>query len=80
MDVAEFRRLTVQVVSARNSETRAFTKAFDLAPGTLSGWSERTCADWRVWSSANDALRVAIAELETFLGPDCLWAARAGTS
>ena len=70
MDIAEFRRLTVRVVTTRNSETRAFLQAFDLAPGTLSGWSERTCADWRVWSRANDALRGAVAELEAFLGAD----------
>jgi hypothetical protein len=70
MDVAEFRRLTVRVVATRNTETRAFLKAFDLAPGTTSGWSERSCADWRVWSGANDALRGAVVELEAFLGPD----------
>jgi hypothetical protein len=69
MDVAEFRRLTVRVVATRNAETRAFLKAFDLAPGTTSGWSERTRADWRVWSGANDALRGAVVELEAFLGP-----------
>jgi hypothetical protein len=70
MDVAEFRRLSVRVVATRNSETRAFLKAFDLAPGTTSGWSERTCANWRVWSRANDGLRGAVAELEAFLGAD----------
>jgi hypothetical protein len=69
MDVAEFRRLSVRVVATRNSETRAFLKAFDLAP-TTSGWSERTCADWRVWCSANDTLRGAVGELEAFLGAD----------
>ena len=70
MDVVEFRRLSVRVVATRNSETRAFLQAFDLAPGTTSGWSERTCANWRVWSRANDALRGAVAELEAFLGAD----------
>ena len=68
MDVAEFRRLSVRVVATRNSETRAFIKAFDLAPGTTSGWSEQTCANWLVWNRANDALRGAVAELEGFLG------------
>lgn len=70
MDVGEFRRLSTRVVSTRNSETRAFLNAFDLTPGTTSGWSERTCANWRVWSSVNDTLRSAVAELEAFLGPD----------
>jgi len=70
MDVVEFRHLSVRVVATRNSETRAFLKAFDLTPGTTSGWWERTCADWRVWSSANDALRGAVAELEAFIGAD----------
>ena len=70
MDLAEFRRLSVRVVATRNSETRAFLKAFDRAPGTTSGWSERSCADWRVWCSANDTLRGAVAELEAFLGAD----------
>jgi hypothetical protein len=70
MDVVEFRRLSVRVVATRNSETRAFLKAFDLTPGTTSGWSERSCADWRVWSGTNDALRGAVAELEAFLGAD----------
>jgi hypothetical protein len=68
MDVAEFRRLSVRVVATRNSETRAFLKAFDLAPGTTSGWSEQTCANWQLWSSANDVLRGAVVELESFLG------------
>jgi hypothetical protein len=68
MDVAEFRRLTVRVVATRNWETRAFLQAFDLAPRITSGWSERTCANWRVWSHANDELRGAVAELEAFLG------------
>ena len=67
MDVVEFRRLTARVVATRNSESRAFLQAFDLAPGALSGWSERTCANWRVWSRDNDALRRAVAELEAFL-------------
>ena len=70
MDVGEFRRLSTRVVSTRNSETRAFLKAFDLVPGTTSGWSERTCANWRVWSRANDVLRGAVSELEVFLGAD----------
>jgi len=70
MDVGEFRRLGVRVVATRNSETRAFLKAFDLAPGTTSGWSEQTCANWLAWSRANDALRGAVAELEAFLGAD----------
>ena len=68
MDVAEFRRLTVRVVATRNWETRAFLQAFDLAPRITSGWSERTCANWRVWSRANDVLRGAVDELEAFLG------------
>jgi len=70
MDVAEFRRLSGRVVATRNSETRAFLKAFDLTPGTTSGWSERTSANWRAWSFASDALRGAVAELEAFLGPE----------
>ena len=70
MDVAEFRRLTIRVVATRSSEMRAFHQAVDLAPGTTAGWSERTCANWRVWSSANDGLRGAVAELEAFLGAD----------
>ncbi len=70
MDVVEFRRLTARVVATRNSESRAFLKAFDLAPGAISGWSERTCANWRVWSDSNDALRAAVAQLEAFLGAD----------
>jgi hypothetical protein len=67
LDLAEFRRLSVRVVATRNSETRAFLKAFDLAPGTMSGWSERTGADWRAWSRANDELRGAVTELEALL-------------
>jgi len=43
MDVVEFRRLTAQVVATRNSESRAFLHAFDLAPGAISAWPERTC-------------------------------------
>jgi hypothetical protein len=70
MDVAEFRRLSVRVVATRNSETRAFLKAFDLTPGITSGWSERSSSDWQVWDRANDALRSAVAELESFLGAD----------
>ena len=66
MDVVEFRRLTARVVATRNSESRAFLQAFDLAPGALSGWSERTCDKWRAWSRANDALRDAVAQLEDF--------------
>ena len=69
MDVVEFRRLTARVVATRNSESRAFLKAFDVAPGITSRWTERSCANWRVWSSANDALRDAVAELEVSLGP-----------
>jgi hypothetical protein len=74
MDVVEFRRLTARVVATRNSESRAFLQAFDVAPGVTFGWSERTCANWRVWSRANDALRGAVAELEAFLGADGLQA------
>ena len=70
MDVVEFRRLTARVVATRNSESRAFLQAFDLAPGAISGWSELTCANWRVWSRANDALRVAVAQLDAFLGEE----------
>ena len=70
MDVSEFRRLSVRVVATRNSETRAFLKAFDLTPGTTSGWLERSCANWQVWSSANEELRGAVGELEVFLGAD----------
>jgi hypothetical protein len=68
MDVAEFRRLSVRIVAARNVETRAFIEAFDLAPGTIAGWTEQSSADWRLWSRANDALRTSVAELEAFLG------------
>lgn len=67
MDVVEFQRLTARVVATRNSESRAFLQAFDRAPGPLFGWSERTCASWRVWSRDNEALRAAIAQLEDFL-------------
>lgn len=74
MDVAEFRRLTIRVVATRSSETRAFHQAVDLAPGTTPGWSERTCANWRTWSRANDALRGAVAKMEAFLGTDGLQA------
>jgi hypothetical protein len=70
MDVVEFRRLTARVVATRNSESRAFLQAFDLAPGAISGWSERTSANWRVWSRANDALRGAVEQLEAFLSTD----------
>ena len=70
MDIVKFRRLTIRVVATRSSETRAFHQAVDLAPGTTSGWSERTCANWRVWSRANDVLRGAVEELEAFLGAD----------
>ena len=70
MDVVEFGRLNARVVATRNSESRAFLEAFDRAPGALSGWSERTCANWRKWGRANDALRVAVAEIEAFLGAD----------
>ena len=67
MDVVEFRRLTARVVATRNAESRAFLQAFDLAPGALSGWSERTCAKWRTWDRDNDALRAAAAQLEALL-------------
>ncbi len=70
MDIAEFRRLTVRVVTTRNKETRAFLKAFDLAPGTTSGWPERTSADWRLWASANDELRGVVGELQAFLSAE----------
>jgi hypothetical protein len=80
MDVVEFRRLTVRVVATRSSEARAFHRAVDLAPGTTSEWSERTCANWRVWSRANDVLRGAVAELEAFLGPDGPRLANPGTT
>jgi hypothetical protein len=70
MDVAEFRRLTIRVVATRSSEMRAFHQAVDLSPGTTPGWSERTCADWRAWSRANDGLRGAVAQLEAFLVAD----------
>jgi hypothetical protein len=70
MDIVEFRRLTVRVVATRSSETRAFLQAFDRAPGITSGWSERSCANWLVWSRANDELRGAVADLEAFLGAD----------
>lgn len=70
MDIVEFRRLTARVVATRNSESRAFLKAFDAAPGITSRWKERSRANWRVWSSANDALRDAVAQLEAFLGAD----------
>jgi hypothetical protein len=70
MDVAEFRRLSVRVVTTRNLEMRAFRQAFDLTPGITPGWSERTCANWRVWSGANDALRGSVGELEAFLSAD----------
>ncbi len=70
MDVAEFRRLSVRIVATRNVETRAFLRAFDLAPGAIAGWSERASADWQAWSRANETLRGAVAELEAFLAPD----------
>jgi hypothetical protein len=70
MDVAEFRRLSVRVVATRNSETRAFLKAFDRAPGITSGWSERSCANWLAWSRANEELRGAVTELEALLDAD----------
>jgi hypothetical protein len=70
MNIVEFRRLTVRVVATRSSETRAIHQAVDLAPGTTSGWSERSCANWRVWSRVNDVVRGAVAELEAFLGAD----------
>jgi hypothetical protein len=70
MDVAEFRRLSLRVVATRNKDTRAFLKAFDLTPRITPGWSEQSCANWRVWSGANDALRGAVGELEAFLSVD----------
>ena len=70
MDVVEFQRLTARVVATRNSESRAFLQAFDRAPGALFGWSERTRANWRVWSRANDALQEAVVQLEAFLAAD----------
>jgi hypothetical protein len=70
MDVVEFQRLTARVVATRNSESRAFMQAFDRAPGALLGWSERSCANWRVWDRANDSLRAAVNQLEAFLGVD----------
>jgi hypothetical protein len=70
MDVVEFQRLTARVVVTRNTESRAFLQAFDRAPGALLGWSERTCANWLVWSRANEALRGAVVQLEAFLGAD----------
>lgn len=70
MDIVEFQRLTARVVATRNSESRAFLQAFDRAPGVLFGWSERSCANWRAWSRANDALKGAVVQLEAFLGAD----------
>jgi hypothetical protein len=70
MDVSEFRRLSVRVVATRNSETKAFLKAFDRAPGNTSGWSERSYANWLEWSRANDELRGAVADLGALLGAD----------
>jgi hypothetical protein len=70
MDVVEYQRLTARVVATRNSESRAFLQAFDRAPGALFGWSERTCANWRAWRSANDALQRAVVQLEAFLDAD----------
>ena len=69
MDIAEYRRLSVRVVATRNVETRAFLKAFDLAPGSMGGWSERASSDWQAWNRANDGLRGAVAELQAYLGP-----------
>lgn len=80
MDVGEFRRLSTRVVASRNSETRAFLNAFDLTPGTTSGWSERTCANWRVWRSANDALRARSASWRPFSAQTDPKMARPGTS
>ena len=67
MDIAEFRRLTARVVATRNTESRAFLKAFDAAPGITSRWTERAIANWRVWSHANDELQEAVAQLNAFL-------------
>jgi hypothetical protein len=41
MDVVEFRRLTARVVATRNSESRAFLKAFDVGLGITS-----RCTAW----------------------------------
>jgi hypothetical protein len=79
MAVDEFRRLTARVVATRNAESRAFLQAFDLAPGALSGWSERTCDRWRGWSRDNDALRSAVAQLEAFLCDEASKLAKPGT-
>jgi hypothetical protein len=70
MDLVEFQRLTARVIATRNSESRAFLKAFDQAPGVTSGWPERACVNWRAWSRANDGLRIAVAELDAFLEAD----------
>jgi hypothetical protein len=70
MDLVEFKRLTGRVVATRNSESRAFLKAFDVAPGITSRWTERSVANWQAWSNANDALRDAVDQLEAFLGAD----------
>lgn len=70
MNVVEFRRFNARVVATRNSESRAFLRAFDLAPGAIRAWPERTCDNWGAWSRANDALRVAVADLEAFLRVD----------
>ena len=37
MDIVEFQRLNARVVATRNSETRAFLRAFDQAPGGSLG-------------------------------------------
>ena len=70
MDLVEFKHLTGRVVATRNTESRAFLKAFDVAPGITSRWTERSRASWRVWSSANAALREAVAQLDACLGRD----------
>ena len=67
MDVIEFKRLTAQVIATRNAESRGFLQAFDVNPGTLAGWSDDAAAKWRAWAAANRTLRVAVAQLETFL-------------
>ena len=80
MDVVEFQRLTARVVATRNSESRAFLRAFDRTPASMSGWSEQSCANWRRWNRANDELRGAVADLEALLGADGPRLAKPGTT
>ena len=65
-------------LETRNREP--FSRRLTWLRGLTSGWSERTCANWRVWSHANDALRGAVAELEAFLGADGPRLAKPGTT